>query len=111
MYYAVTDMGCFDDYLNAAPLAKKRRGNCITTFLLHFTQCITFCQTKLVTETLIAKALLKSLYSGSVFEVIKDFAKRLASNLIMSQENPKCSRTNNWHPMLNNYPTMCYNSS
>ena len=42
--YAVTNMGCFDDYLDAAPRAKIMRGNGITTFLLHVYQCITFHQ-------------------------------------------------------------------
>ena len=42
--YAVTDMGCFDDYSDADPLAKNMRGNSITIFLLHVTQCITFHQ-------------------------------------------------------------------
>ena len=60
--YAVTDMGCFDDYSDAAPPAKKMRGDSITTFLLHFAQCITFNETKFVIETLISKASLKSLY-------------------------------------------------
>ena len=46
VYYAVTDMGCFDDYSDAAPRAKTMRGDCITTFLLHVAQCITFHQTK-----------------------------------------------------------------
>ena len=39
--YAVTEIGCFDDYLDAAPNAKTIRGNDITTFLLHVAQCIT----------------------------------------------------------------------
>ena len=33
--YAVTEMGCFDDYSDAAPHAKTMRGDVITTFLLH----------------------------------------------------------------------------
>ena len=33
--YAFTEMGCFDDYLNAAPRAKTMRGNGIPTFLFH----------------------------------------------------------------------------
>ena len=57
--YAVTEMGCFDDYLDAAPRAKTMRVNGITTFIFHVVQCITFHQTQFVTETLIAKALLK----------------------------------------------------
>ena len=50
------------------------RENGITTFILHVAQCITFHQTKFVTATLIAEALLKSFYSRLGFKVIKDFA-------------------------------------
>ena len=57
--YTVTETGCFDDYLDAAPHAKKMRGNGITNFILHVAQCITFNQTKCFTSTLIDKALLK----------------------------------------------------
>ena len=42
--YAVTDMGCFDDYSDAAPRGKTMGGNGITTFILHVAQCITFHQ-------------------------------------------------------------------
>ena len=42
--YAVTEMGCFDDYSDAAPRAKNMRENGITTFLLHVYQCVTFRQ-------------------------------------------------------------------
>ena len=73
--YVVTEMGCFDDYLDAAPSAKATRGNVITTFILHVYQCITFNKTIFVTEKLIAKAQLKSLYSRLGFKVIKDLAK------------------------------------
>ena len=52
----VTEMGCFDDYLDAATRAKTMRGNGITTFLLHVAQCITFHKTKFVVATLIVKA-------------------------------------------------------
>ena len=72
--YAVTDMGCFDDYLDAASRAKNMRGNGITIFLLHVAQCITFRQNNLVTATIIAEASLKSFYSRLGFKVIKDFA-------------------------------------
>ena len=72
--YAVTEMGCFDDYLDAAPRAKNMRGNGITTFLLHVAQCITFCQTNIVTSTLIDKESLKSFYSSLGFKVIKIFS-------------------------------------
>ena len=54
--YAVTDMGWFDYYSDAAPCAKTMRGNVITTFLLHVSQCITFRQTKPVISILIANA-------------------------------------------------------
>ena len=33
--YGVTEMGHFDDYLDAAPRAKSMRGNGITTFILR----------------------------------------------------------------------------
>ena len=59
--YSVIDMGCFDDYPDAAPHAKKMRGNVITTFLLHIYQCITFNQIKTITATLISKASLNLL--------------------------------------------------
>ena len=72
--YALTDMGCFDDYSDAAPRAKTMRINGITNFILHVSQCITFNQTTFVTETLISEARLKSSYSGSDLKVIKYFA-------------------------------------
>ena len=72
--YAVSEMGCFDDYSDAASRAKTMKGNGITTFLLHVYQCTTFHQTKLVTATLIDKASLKSFYSRLGFKVIIDFA-------------------------------------
>ena len=40
--YKVTEMGCFDDYSDAAPRAKTMKGKVNNTFLLHVTQCITF---------------------------------------------------------------------
>ena len=57
--YAVIEMGCFYDYLDAAPHAKTMRGNCITNFILHISQCITFNQTDFVTSTLIENSRLK----------------------------------------------------
>ena len=72
--YAVTEMGFFDDYLDAAPRAKTVRVNCITTFLLHVAQCITFRQTNIFTALLLAETSLKSFYSRLGFNVIKDFA-------------------------------------
>ena len=72
--YAVTEMGCFDDYLDAAPRARTMSGNGINTFLFHVSQCITLRQTKFVTATLISETLLKSFYSRLGFKVIKFFA-------------------------------------
>ena len=72
--YAVTDMGFYDYYSDAAPRAKTMRGYGITTFLLHVSQCITFNKAKFVTATLIVKARFNSLYSRLGFKVIKDFA-------------------------------------
>ena len=40
--YTVTEMGCFDDYSDAAPHAKTMSRNGITTFLLRVDRCITF---------------------------------------------------------------------
>ena len=71
--YSVTEMGCFDDYLDAAPLAKAMRLDGFTTFILHVAQCITFRQKNIITETLIAEASLKSFYSRLGFKVIKYF--------------------------------------
>ena len=56
VYYSVTDMGWFDDYLDAAPRVKTMRVDGITIFLLRVSQCITFRQTNLATATLISKA-------------------------------------------------------
>ena len=77
VYYTVTYVGCFGDYLDDAPRAKIFRGNGITTFLFHVAQCITFHQTKFVTATHIAEASLKSLYSRLGFKVIQDFSQSL----------------------------------
>ena len=72
--YAVTEIGWFDDYSDAAPRAKNLRGNGITTFILHVAQCITFRQTNIFTTTLIDEASLKSFYSRLGFKVIEYFA-------------------------------------
>ena len=74
VYYAVLDIGCFGDYLDATPHAKTTRVNVITTFLLHVYQYITFNKTKWFAATRIAEVSLKSLYSRLGFNVIKDFA-------------------------------------
>ena len=60
--YAVTDMGCFDDYSDAAPRARTMRGNGITTFILHVSQWITFNQKQFFAATLIDEEQFKSLY-------------------------------------------------
>ena len=61
-------------YLDAAPHAKTIRGNGITNFILHVSQCIIVNKMKFVRATLISKAWLKSLYSRFGFKVIQDFA-------------------------------------
>ena len=48
VYYVVTEIGWFDENLDAVPCAKKMRENGITTFLLHVFQCITFNQKLLI---------------------------------------------------------------
>ena len=58
--YAATEMGFLDDYSDAAPEGKSIRGNGITTFLLHVSQCIIFNKTNRVKTILIVIALLKS---------------------------------------------------
>ena len=72
--YKVKDIGCFDDYSNAAPRAKIMRGNGITKFLVHIAQCITFYQNIFVTATLISESSLKPFHSRLGFKFIKDFA-------------------------------------
>ena len=54
--YAVTEICCFDDYSDAAPRAQTMRGNGITTFLLHVSECINFRQTNIVTAARIAES-------------------------------------------------------
>ena len=48
VYYAATEMGSLDDYLDADLQGKSMRGNVIATFLLHVAQCIIFNQTNRV---------------------------------------------------------------
>ena len=67
-------MGSLNHYLDAAPQGKSMRGNGITTFLLHVTQCIISNQTNCVKTTLIVDVSLKSFYSRLGFKVIRDFA-------------------------------------
>ena len=71
--YAATEMGFLDEYSDADPNQKSIRGNGITKFLLHVSQCIIFNQTNCVKTILIADASLKSFYSRLGFTVIKDF--------------------------------------
>ena len=71
--YAATEMGFLNDYSDADPNHKSIRGNGITTFILHISQCIIFNQTYRIKTILIADASLKSFYSRLGFNVIKDF--------------------------------------
>ena len=72
--YAATDMGFLDDYSDADPNHKSIRGNVITKFLFHVSQCILFCLTNYVKTIPISNASLKSFYSRLGFTVIKYFA-------------------------------------
>ena len=69
--YAATEMGFFDDYSDADPNHKSIRGNGISTFIFHVSQCILFCLTNYVKTIPIANASLKSFYSRLGFTVIK----------------------------------------
>ena len=55
--YLVTYMGCFDDYYDSARRAKTMSGNGITTFLFHFSQCITFLQNRFLQQLLLPRHL------------------------------------------------------
>ena len=110
-------MASLDDYSDAAPKGKIIRGNGITTFLLHVSQCIIFNQTNRVKTTLIADASLKSFYSSLGFKVIKYFAnypifeeacKRFHHEPGKSKSDQK---KNCWLTMLTKHPTTCYISS
>ena len=70
---SVTYMCCFVNYSDAAPHAKTMGLNGITNFILNVSKCITFNQTKILTETLITEAWLKSFYSRLGFKFIEDF--------------------------------------
>ena len=61
--YASTEMGFLDDYSDADPNHKSIRGNGITTFFFHISQCIIFNLTNRVKTILIANSSLKSFYS------------------------------------------------
>ena len=73
VYYAVTDMGCFDDYLDDTPRSKKMRGMVLLPFFCMLPN-VPFLIKNVVTATLIAESLFKSLYSRLGFKVIKYFA-------------------------------------
>ena len=114
--YAVTEMGCFGDYSDTVPHAKTMRGNGITNFLLHVSQCIIFNQTKFVTATLIAGAWLKSLYSRLGFKVNRDFAtspnfEEACKRFNYEPGKCKALRKKNWLTMSSIHPMTCYNSS
>ena len=62
--YAATEMGFLDEYSYADPNHKSIRGNGITKFLFHVSQCILFCLTDCVKTIIIANASLKSFIQG-----------------------------------------------
>ena len=78
-------MGFLGDYSDTDPNHKCNKGNGITTFLFHVSQCIPFCLTNCVKTILIAKASLKSFYSRLGFMVIKDFASSTTSEAARSR--------------------------
>ena len=51
--YAATKMGFLDDYSDADPNHKIIRGNDITKFLFHVSQCIILCLTNCVKQYLL----------------------------------------------------------
>ena len=114
--YAVTEMGYFGDYSDAAPRAKIMRGNGITTLLFHVSPFITFHQTTSVTEILISKARLNSLYSRLDFKGINFFAT--STNFDVDRKRfryesgkSKALQKKNWPTMLYNHLMTCYNYS
>ena len=113
--YAVTEMGLFDDYSDASPRAKTKRGNGITTFILHSAQCITLRQANIVTTTLIAEASLKSFYSRLGFKDNKYFAasphfEEACKGFNYESGKYKASQKNHWLKMSSKYPRTCCNS-
>ena len=66
--YAATEMIFLDDYSDANSNQKIIRGNCITTFILHVSQCMIFNQKHRVKKIIIADASLKSFYSRLGFQ-------------------------------------------
>ena len=54
--YAAIEMGFLDDYSGSDPNYKSIRGNGITTFLFHISQCIIFNLKNHVKTILIANA-------------------------------------------------------
>ena len=107
-------MGCFGDYLDAAPRAKTMRGNGISTFLLYVSQCITFRKTNIITAKVIVKALLESFYSRLGFKVINDFLTYSNVEEVRKQFNYESVKSKelqkkHWLTMSSNHPTTCYN--
>ena len=95
--YAATEMGFLDDYYDADPNHKSIRGNGITTFLFHVSQCIIFNPTNHVKTILIANVSLKKFYPRLGFTVNKDFAASItfeadAADFITRKENLKQNR-------------------
>ena len=83
--YAATEMVFLDDYSDADPNHKSIRGNGITTFLFHVSQCIIFNIINQVKTILIANVSLKTFYSRLGFSVIKDVATSTTSEAAMRQ--------------------------
>ena len=111
--YAATEMGLLDDYSDADPNHKIIRGNGITTFLLHVSQCIIFNQTNRVKTLLIADASLKSFYSRLGFKVIKNFAnftnfEEARIRFHYETGKSKAEQEKYWLTVFTRHPTTCY---
>ena len=78
-------MDFLDDYSDADPNHKSIRGNGITTYLFHVSQCIIFHITNCVKTILISNASLKSFYSRLGFTVIKYFVTSTTFEAARSQ--------------------------
>ena len=85
--YAAKEMGFLDYYSDADPNHKSIRGNGITTFLFHVSQCILFCLTNYVKTILITNASLNTFYSRLGFTVIKYFVTSTTFEAARSQSH------------------------
>ena len=69
--YAATEMGFLDDYFDADPNHKSIRGNGITTYFFHVSQCILFCIKILLKQYLLPIPHLRHFIQGWVSRLLK----------------------------------------